>query len=107
MRSETYNLPEDGAVVTRRNTGRRRRKPEWQPHKAPRLRREEVNFPPNTPVTLALKFAQGKLVAGINSERMMFTTTDNRVCGGRVKPDEIRALTISAYIQRLQLSSVA
>jgi hypothetical protein len=27
--------------------------------------------------------------------------------GGRVKPDEIRALTISAYIQRRQLSSVA
>jgi hypothetical protein len=45
----------------------------------PRTRREIVEFPPNVPVTVALKYNQGKLVAGQYGERMMFTTTDNRV----------------------------
>jgi len=42
-------------------------------------RREEISFPPNTPVTLALKYAQGKPVPSMNGERLMLTTTDNRV----------------------------
>jgi hypothetical protein len=44
-----------------------------------RASREKIEFPPNTPVTLALRFAQGKLMAGQYGESMMFTTTDNRV----------------------------
>jgi hypothetical protein len=42
-------------------------------------RREEVIFPPNTPVTLALKYAQGKRVSGMSGERIMYSTLDNRV----------------------------
>lgn len=164
---------------------------------AQRTPREIVEFAPNVPVTVALKYPHGKTCA--NGERVMFTTCDERTLfldlevanrveqlgvnvrenftitkrtdgkrgspvtwevartvgeqpngtlvvpkppasagaavpvrsglvdeakalvdayaeilaygltahQGRVKPDEIRALTISAYIQRRQLSSVA
>jgi hypothetical protein len=42
-------------------------------------RRETVEFPANVPVTLALKYSEPRMVAGMNGERAMFTTTDNRV----------------------------
>jgi hypothetical protein len=41
--------------------------------------REVVEFPPNIPVTLALKYAQGKTISNQYGERIMFTTVDNRV----------------------------
>ena len=41
--------------------------------------REVVDFPPDAPVTVALKYNQGRLIAGQYGERMMFPTTDNRV----------------------------
>ena len=41
--------------------------------------REEVQFPPNKAVTVALKFAQPKLIAGQYGERYLFTLADNRV----------------------------
>jgi hypothetical protein len=172
----------------------------------PTNRRETVDFPPNVPVQIALKYSEPRMCAGQSGERAMFSTTDNRVLfldpqvagritelginvrenftitrkstgkrgerdewavervvgeqpngtfvapklaetpapkpaqrascaaggaalvdeanalvdayaevlsralakhGGKVKPDEVRALTISAYIQRRHLSSVA
>jgi hypothetical protein len=45
----------------------------------PTNRRETVDFPPNVPVTLALKYSEPRMVAGMNGERAMFTTCDNRV----------------------------
>lgn len=44
-----------------------------------RSNREVVEFPPNVPVTIALKFAQGRMISNERGERMMFTTVDNRV----------------------------
>jgi hypothetical protein len=44
-----------------------------------RTPRDVVEFVPNVPVTLALKYNQGKLIAGQYGERMMFTTTDDRI----------------------------
>ena len=41
--------------------------------------REVIEFPPNTPVHLALKYNQGKVISGQYGERVMLTTTDNRV----------------------------
>ncbi len=45
----------------------------------PKQQRDVVEFPPNVPVTVALKFAQGRIVSGMNGERVMFSTTDGRV----------------------------
>jgi hypothetical protein len=44
-----------------------------------RTPREVGEFPPNTPVSLSLKYAQGKHLDGTYGERVMYTTTDNRV----------------------------
>lgn len=44
-----------------------------------RSNREVVEFPSNVPVTVALKFAQGRIISNERGERMMFTTVDNRV----------------------------
>ena len=44
-----------------------------------RTPRDVIEFAPNVPVTLALKYNQGKLIAGQYGERMMFTTTDGRI----------------------------
>ena len=44
-----------------------------------RAQRDVIEFAPNVPVTLALKYNQGKLIAGQYGERMMFTTTDGRI----------------------------
>ena len=41
--------------------------------------REVVEFAPNVPVTVALKFNQGKIVSGQYGERVLFTLTDDRV----------------------------
>jgi len=41
--------------------------------------RDVVDFRLNTPVTVALKYSQGKVVSGRYGERVMFTLTDDRV----------------------------
>jgi hypothetical protein len=41
--------------------------------------RDVVDFPPNAPVTVALKYCQGKTISGQFGERVMFTLTDGRV----------------------------
>ena len=41
--------------------------------------RDVVDFPPNAPVTVALKYSQGRTVSGQYGERVMFTLTDGRV----------------------------
>lgn len=41
--------------------------------------REVVEFAPNVAETVALKFAQGKLISNQYGERMMYSLTDNRV----------------------------
>jgi hypothetical protein len=41
--------------------------------------REVVDFPPNVPVTVALKYGQGKTVSSQYGERFMFSLTDGRV----------------------------
>lgn len=45
----------------------------------PRPQREVIEFPPNVPVTVALKYSQGRHISNQHGERMMFTTCDNRV----------------------------
>ena len=44
-----------------------------------RTPREVVDFPPNTPVTVALKYGQGKTVSSQYGERMMYSLVDGRV----------------------------
>src|SRR3974390_2001554 len=46
---------------------------------ATRVPREVVDFPANVPVTVALKYAQGKTISTQHGERMMFSLTDGRV----------------------------
>jgi hypothetical protein len=41
--------------------------------------REVVDFPPNVPVTVALKYGQGKIVSSQYGERFMFSLVDGRV----------------------------
>ncbi len=41
--------------------------------------RGEIHFAPNTPVTVALKYNQGRRIQGQYGDRMMFTTPDDRV----------------------------
>jgi hypothetical protein len=41
--------------------------------------RDVVEFPPNAPVTVALKYSQGRVISGQYGERVMFTLTDGRV----------------------------
>src|SRR5215467_7562594 len=41
--------------------------------------REVIEFAPNVPVTVALRYNQGKHVAGQYGDRMMFSTTDGRI----------------------------
>jgi hypothetical protein len=41
--------------------------------------RDVVEFPPNAPVTVALKYSQGRTISGQYGERVMFTLTDGRV----------------------------
>lgn len=118
-----------------------------------RPHRDVVDFPPNAPVTIALKYSQGRMVSSQYGERVMFTLIDGRVMfldpevagrietlgiprkqpgralvdeanalvdsfaqvlersltlyQGRIKPEEVKALLISAYIQRQKFSSVA
>ena len=44
-----------------------------------RVPREVVDFPANVPVTVALKYAQGKTISTQYGERMMFSLVDGRV----------------------------
>jgi hypothetical protein len=44
-----------------------------------RVPREVVDFPANVPVTVALKYAQGKTISTMHGERMMFSLPDGRV----------------------------
>ena len=41
--------------------------------------RDVVDFPINAPVTVALKYSQGRTISGQYGERVMFTLTDGRV----------------------------
>ena len=47
-----------------------------QPNRAPR---EVLDFPANTPVTVALKYAQGKSVSTQYGQRVMFSLADGRI----------------------------
>lgn len=44
-----------------------------------RPRREEIEFAPNLPVTVAIRYNIPKMVSGMSGERCLFTTPDNRV----------------------------
>jgi hypothetical protein len=41
--------------------------------------REVVDFPANTPVSVALQYGQGKTISNQHGERMMYSLTDGRV----------------------------
>jgi hypothetical protein len=49
------------------------------PASNPRAPREVVEFPPNTPVTVALKYPHAKTVSSQSGERFMFSLADGRV----------------------------
>jgi len=49
------------------------------PHNAPRAPREVVEFPPNVPITVALKYGHAKTVSSQYGERFMFSLADGRV----------------------------
>jgi hypothetical protein len=44
-----------------------------------RIQREVIDFPANIPITVALKYAQGKIVSSQYGERVMFSLTDGRI----------------------------
>src|SRR5260370_8291104 len=44
-----------------------------------RTTREVIEFTANATVTVALKFNQGRKIAGQHGERMMYTTPDDRI----------------------------
>src|SRR6516164_10040375 len=44
-----------------------------------RAPREVIEFAANIPVTVALRYNQGKHIAGQYGDRMMFSTTDGRI----------------------------
>jgi len=46
---------------------------------ATRPQRQIIEFPPNVPVEVSLKYAQGRLLSTQYGERMMFSLTDGRV----------------------------
>ena len=46
---------------------------------ANRPQRQIIEFPPNVPVEVSLKYAQGRLLSTQYGERMMFSLTDGRV----------------------------
>ena len=49
------------------------------PSTSQRQNRDTVEFPLNVPVTVSLRYSEGKLVSGQYGERYMFSTVDNRV----------------------------
>lgn len=49
------------------------------PNTQPRARRDEVEFPLNVGVVVALKFPQGRITSGRSGERVLFTLVDDRV----------------------------
>ncbi len=49
------------------------------PNNTPRAPREVVEFPPNVPVTVALKYGHAKTVSSQYGERFMFSLADGRV----------------------------
>jgi hypothetical protein len=63
-----------------------------QPNRTPR---EVVDFPANVPVTVALKYAQGRTVSTQYGERIMFSLVDGRVMfldpavAGQIEPLDI------------------
>ena len=46
---------------------------------ATRPQRQIIEFPPNVPVEVSLKYSQGRLLSTQYGERMMFSLTDGRV----------------------------
>ncbi len=60
-------------------------KPEWSEEiedmatASQRTPREVVDFPPHVPVTVALKYGQGKTISSQYGERMMYSLVDGRV----------------------------
>lgn len=48
-------------------------------HPTPRPQREIIDFPPNIPVTVSLKYTQPRMVSNQHGERAMFTTPEDRV----------------------------
>jgi hypothetical protein len=48
-------------------------------NRAPRAPREVVDFPPNVPVSVALKYGQGRTISNQHGERVMYSLTDGRV----------------------------
>jgi hypothetical protein len=61
-----------------------------------RVPREVVDFPPNIPVTLSLKYPQGKPISNQYGERMMYTTIANHVL--------FLDLPVAAQIERLGIN---
>jgi hypothetical protein len=73
-------LPDDGAGFQVRRRNRKvggYRNVATAPQR--RTAREVVDFPPNTPVAVSLKYSQGRTVGNRYGERIMFTLADNRV----------------------------
>lgn len=66
-------------MVTGRNAHPASEETEPMATASPRTAREVVDFPPNTPVTVALKYGQGKTVSSQYGERIMYSLADGRV----------------------------
>lgn len=108
--------------LTRKSSGKRGQPDEWlveriageQPNgtfTVPRLPDGAPSPTPSKPVQRASCAAGGEaLVAEANALVDAYAQVLDRALTtyqGRVKPDEVRSLLLSAYIQRRQLSSVA
>ena len=70
--------------------------------------RDVVEFPPNAPVTVALKYSQGRTISGQYGERVMFTLTDGRVMflapevAGRIESLGIKCARVVHHHQRFR-----
>ena len=67
------DLPDDGPLVPVRNADASEETKMTATPTKTRTPREVVDFPLNAPVTVALKYNQGKTVSGQNGERMIFS----------------------------------
>jgi hypothetical protein len=77
---DTVNMNTPYRMVTGRNAHPASEETEPMATASPRTAREVVDFPPNTPITVALKYGQSKTVSSQYGERIMYSLADGPSC---------------------------
>jgi hypothetical protein len=109
-------------TITRRSSGKRGERDEWEVCRVAGEQKDgtfvvptdrassQASSPAPKPPQRAAHAAGGTLVDEANALVDAYAVVLNRALTtyeGRIKPDEVRSILLSAYIQRRQLSSVA